>query len=194
MPQAWKIPAGGDLWKVVSRSTVEKADEDAEGGAADTNDFDSNLDTRAKAAVETAVLEIRGAIENCGRSPVSVTAGSVPPEGYYHALAIAAYRLCMPKPSLLAVIMAEGGVYAPVGKLYKDATDWVEQVRRGVSVTVPTDPAGQDYATAVSDTNPAVAGGVRWGDQDGSMADYETGQRTDPQTGAVITLPLDMKT
>jgi hypothetical protein len=106
----WLIPTGDDLWQVVSRSVVEKADEDVEGGTAAGEDLNEALDTRAKKAVEHAVAEIRGAIEAAGKFPISVTAAAVPPEGLQHAMALAAWRLAMPKPTLLATMMAEGGV------------------------------------------------------------------------------------
>lgn len=182
MSQTWLVPAGGDLWQVVSRASVERVNEDSLGGTAGKNSIDETLDTRAKKAVEHAVQEIRGAIEAAGRYPVSLTAGSVPPEAFQYALAVAAWRLCLPVPSLLSVLMADGGMFSPIGTLYKEACDWVKGVRSGARFTEPTDPAGADYQTAVSDSNPAVSG-VRWGDNLADDSEYEAGLTAD---GVVI--------
>lgn len=156
MPADWKVPTGDDIWQVVSRAVVQKMDEDEDGGTFEKNNIDNSLDTRAKKAIEHVVDEIRGAIENAGRSSLSLTEGSVPPEGFQHAIAIAAYRLCLPVPGLLAIVMAEGGVYSPITTLYKDAQQWVKEVNNGRQVIEPTDPAGRDYLTEPSDTNLAV--------------------------------------
>ena len=180
MAQTWTVPAGGDLWQVVSRSVVAKVDEDSAGGKNETNDFDNTLDTRAKKAIEYAVKEIRGAIESAGRYPVSLTAGSVPPEGHQHAIVVAAWRLCLPIPGLLAVIMGDGGAFSPLGMLYKDAQCWVKSLREGGSFTDALDPAGADYRTAIDNNkssltyNPAVSG-IIWGDNLGDDSEYAAG-------------------
>jgi len=174
MSKAWTAPAGDDLWQIVSRSIVEKVNEDADGGKAEGNDFNENIDSRADKAVQYAVQEIRGAIESAGRYPVSITPAAVPPEGFQYALAIAAYRLCMPVPSLLAVIMGDGGAFSPMATLYKEATAWLNVLRAGGSFTMPTDPTGADYLTAVSDSNPAISG-IKWGDSVADDTEYEAG-------------------
>lgn len=174
MAKTWQIPTGGDLWQIVSREVVEKTNEDSAGGTADGNDFDTELDSRAKEAVLHAVAEVRGAIESAGRYPLSVTAGSVPPEGFQHTLAIAAWRLALIKPSLLAVLMAEGGVYAPINQLIKDAKEWIKGLRQGGSFVLPEDPTGFDYTTAVSATNRAISG-IIWGDNLADDTEYEQG-------------------
>ena len=176
--QTWEAPQGSDLWQIVSKPIVEKADEDSAGGTAELNNFDGSLDTRAKKAVEHAVKEVRGAIEACGRYPFSATAATVPPEGVNHTLATAAYRLCMPVPSLLAVLMGDGGQASPMAKLYADAMAWLKGLRDGGSFTEPTDPVGEDWQTAVSDTNPAISG-VVWGDHLADGDEYEAGITAD---------------
>lgn len=174
MAQDWQVPAGGDLWQVVSRELVLKCDEDSEGGKDESEDFNSALDTRAAKAVSHAVAEIRGAIESAGRYPLSVTAGGVPPEAFNHALVIAAWRLCAIKPSLLAVLLADGGESSPMKSLYKEALEWVKMVRNGGSFVLPTDPTGADYTTAVDDENPAISG-IKWGDSTADDTEYDAG-------------------
>ena len=188
MSQTWVIPTGDDLWQVVSRSIVQKVDEDVLGGKNETNDFDGTLDTRAKKAVEYAIKEVRGAIETAGRYPVSLTAGSVPPEGQQHVLAIAAWRLCLPVPGLIAVLMADGGAFSPIGTLYKAACDWVKMIANGGSFTDATNPAGANYRTAIDNNkssatyNPAVSG-LRWGCNLGDDDEFAAGITDD---GVVI--------
>jgi hypothetical protein len=178
MAQAWVIPSGSDLWQVVSRDVVLKSDEDSAGGTNEGGNFNENLDTRAKKAVAHAVEEARGVIRVAGRYPLSVTLASIPPEGEQHILALAAWRLVMTKPGLLAVVMADGGVYAPINQLVKDAKEWLLFLRNGGAVTLPSDPTGADYVTAVSASNPAISG-VKWGDSLADDDEYEAGETED---------------
>lgn len=178
MSQTWTAPAYTDLWQIVSRKVVLKVEEDSAGGADSTNDFDSSLDTRAKEAVAHAVAEVRGAIEACGRYPVSATAATVPPEAVQHTLAIAAWRLCLPVPSLLSVMMADGGMFSPITTLYREAQAWVKSVREGGSFTLPEDPTGVDYTTAVGDENPAISS-IKWGDSLADDDEYAAGVTDD---------------
>lgn len=161
MAQAWKVPTGGDLWKVVSRSVVAKADEDSAGGTASGNDIDQSLDTRAKEAVRLAVEEVRAAVDLGNRTPLSQTAGSVPPEAEQHVLYLAAYTLLSFPPSLLQVLVFDGGVYSPLQKKHDLAQKWLESVRSAEqAATMPTDPETGHGAV------------VRWGDVNGdSTAD-----------------------
>lgn len=174
MAKTWQVPTGDDLWQVVSREVVEKADEDLEGGTNDSGDFNGTLDTRADKAVEHAVAEVRGAIEEGGRFPISVTAGAVPPNGVQHTLAIAAFRLAVVKPGLLAVVMNEGGVYAPINQLLKDAKEWIACLKKGCNIVLPLDPTGADYIAPISTTNPAISG-IKWGDNLGDDDEYAAG-------------------
>lgn len=191
MPKAWTVLTGADLWEVVPREVIEKTDEDAVGGTHEDGDFDSSLDSRAKKAVDHAVAEVRGAIESAQRWPLSVTAGAVPPELVLPTLALAAYRLITVKPSLLAVVMNDGGVYSPLGKLYKEGCDWLAKLRTGANFTAPTDPTGVDYLTAVSADNPAISG-ISWGDSLANDIEYDAGVTED---GIVVsTLTNNMNT
>jgi hypothetical protein len=193
MSQAWTALARGDIWQMVSKKVLLKTDEDSAGGTDATNDLDTSLDTRAAKAIEHAVAEVRGAIEACGRYPVSLTAGTVQPEGVRHSLVLAAYWLCLPVPSLLAVLMNEGGAFSPMGKLYAEAVKWVEFLRTGGSFTMPSDPAGSDYATAIDDDkdsatyNPTVTG-VRWGDGVADDSEFAAGETVN---GEVVGWPYN---
>ena len=93
-------------------------------------------------------------------------------------LAIAAWRLCLPVPSLLAVLMADGGMFSPITTLYKDAMAWLKMVRDGGSFTMPDDPCGADYQTEVSASNPAVTA-IAWGDSLADGDEYAAGITAD---------------
>lgn len=164
MAEDWKVIAGGDLWKVVSRAVVAKADEDSAGGTAAGNNLDSSLDTRASEAVRMAVEEVRAAVGLGRRTPLSETAGSVPPEAERYALYIAAHTLLAYPPSLLQVLVFDGGVMSPLAKLYAEAMKWVEAVRKGAQpVTTPTDPV-DGFQSA-----------FRWGDAQGRSTTDDAG-------------------
>lgn len=175
MATNWKVLTGDDLWKVVSRAVVKKVDEDVDGDTYTNNAIDTSLTTRAKECVRMAIQEIRANIQKGGRVGFSLTPDSVPPEAEWHALAIAAYRLCLPVPGLLAVVMNEGGVFSPLGKMHADALAWCKRTDDGGPVTPPSDPTGEDYETAVSDTNLAVQA-IRWGDAGGTSRAGTAGQ------------------
>lgn len=172
---AWKVPTGDDIWKVVSRSVVLKANSDEDGHSDEGNDLPEDVDTRASEAMRMAVQEVRAAIKQGHRVGVSLTPGSVPPEGEWHTLVIAAFRLILPLPNLLAIVMADGGIYAPLRAMHKDAQDWVKAIGQGEIVEEPVDPAGEDGTTAVSDENPAVSA-VRWGDAQGTSREGTAGE------------------
>lgn len=188
MAKPWTVPTGDDLWQVVSRDVVRKVDEDSAGGTYEANDFDGSLDTRSKKAIDAAVQMIRDAVETGGKYPLSITEGSVPPGATRHALALAAYQLVGPKPSLVSIVMMDGGVSSPLTTLHNDAKKWIADVERGMVVELPEDPCGQDYETAVSDDNPAIRS-IRWGDQVASDTEYEAGE-----TSEGLTLPIDFTT
>lgn len=189
MALAWKVLSGDDLWKVVSRSSVLKVNEDSAGGSAAGNNLNNSLDTRAKEAVRMAVADVRGAVKHGGKTPVSLTVMSVPPEAEWHTLALAAWRFCTPVPGLLSIIMSDGGSFSPISRMVTDANKWLEATRNGQPVTEPTDPTGDDYATAPGDDNPEVRS-VRWGDAQGTSVAGTSGEidmTTDgPWNGATV--------
>jgi len=155
---------GGDLWKVVTRSVVAKANEDSAGGTPEKNNLDGSLDTRATEAVRMAVEEIRAAVALGRRTPLSETEGSVPPEAERFALYIAAHTLLAYPPSLQQVLVFDGGMMSPLAKLYDQASKWLEAVRKGaLPVTTPTDPED------------GFKGAVRWGDAQGRSTTEDAG-------------------
>lgn len=195
MPTNWSVPTGADVRKVLSLLVEEKSNQNtgADYSSADPyNDAEAN---RRDDLVNQAVAELRGRIRQAGRVPLSVTAGSVPAESVRHVLNHAAWQLVISTPSLQMVIVTEKGVSAPFAKFYEEACQYFDKVATGQICPVPpTDPCGQDWTTAVSDANPAIQGGVKWGDVLADDTDYDAGQIT-TSTGGVIYLPsMDMNT
>lgn len=171
MSTNWKVVSGEDLWKVLSRDVVAKANEDSQGGKSETADIDvTGLEDRAEELVNGAIQTVRAAILQGGRTALSATAMSVPPEAERYVWHIAAYELTSSPPSLQQVLIFDGGVYSPRQVLYKEAMGWLERVRNGMQVTAPTD---ED-----EDTTPT---GVRWGDINGT-SDAATAGKVDMTT------------
>lgn len=147
-----------------------------------------DADTQTASAIARVVARVRGAIRAAGRFPLSCTSGTVPPEAESHVYALAIRERAQTTRALSDYILSES-----FRDMAREARDWLDAVAKGGPVTMPDDPTGADYATAVSDHN-APLESVSWGDQYGSDADYEAGSVTDPNTGATLTLPVDMTT
>lgn len=207
MATNWVILTGPDVQQVISVLAQSSTNENLGDSVAPGDELDLAADNRRDKCVVQAVAEVRGAIQSCGRRPLSVTAGAVPPEGEFHALVLAAWRLVNSTPGLARSFLAgDGGAETPLAKMYRDAKEWVwgagtpkqGGLAQGASSVEPTDPTGQDYLTAVDNDpssasyNPAIRG-VRWGDSSGTDIDYARGYAIDPISGAEIPLPENMK-
>lgn len=107
----------------------------------------------AVAALALAVGRVRGTIQTAGRVPVSVTAGSVPPEALQHALVLTVALLTGAFPNLASLVDADGGKTG-FGQLVEQAEQWLDRIEKGASCIGPTDPVGMDGINAVSATNP----------------------------------------
>jgi len=192
MATNWIIPAANDLKKVISHETRESADENTDATANSDSAYEPTLATRSNDLLSEAVVEFRQSVVRGGRYPVSVTAGAVAPEAVAHCLNWAAWRLIIAKPNFKFAIITEGGVWAPFQKLYEQACAYFAGIVAGKTFTLPTDPTGRDYLTAIdATTNPAIQS-VRWGDSYGSADDYAAGQHVDSD-GNITELPLDFK-
>lgn len=187
MAIAWTVLTGADIRKVINAT----AQTDTNENLADTTEPGSELDTdeanRRNECVEQAVKAVRGAIRSAGRFPFSVTADSVPPEGEWHTLVIAAWRLVNSTPGLVKSFLAgDGGAETPLARMYKEAMCWVYGdgtpkqggLAQGAMFEPPTDPVGEDWSTAVSDSNLAITG-IRWGDSVADDAEYDAGVTED---------------
>lgn len=174
----WTVITGNDVWKVLSSKVLDKADEGVNGELDETNDLADVVlaDTRRGQLASEAVAEFRGAIRSAGKYPLSLTAGSVPPECARHVLNLAAYQLINSTPNLGMAIITEKGASNPFQTFYNEAVRYLESLRSGRTITLPDDPTGQDYETAVSDDNPALRP-IRWSDSNATDLEYEAGER-----------------
>jgi len=183
----WVSLDGSDLSQVLSPDVLARQDWNV--GAKDGEPFDPDKPTGSDAAVAIAVAALRGAVQNAGRCPLSVQEDSVPPGSVMHVLALAAWAFVRGRPSVVPVVLES---MQSLSEARRKAEAWLERVRTGATVEEPSWPAGADYATPVSASNPSVDGaGVAWGDLYGDDADYAAGQRTDPASGQQVALPVD---
>jgi hypothetical protein len=111
------------------------------GAVQSTGNPDDNQDTQTEklqAAIDAVVARIRGAIQVGNRTPLSATAGSVPPEGKQHTLNLAVELLVASTPNMNFAIkeIFEG--------MLKESKEWLKNLRMGVPVEYPTDPATSD--------------------------------------------------
>jgi hypothetical protein len=192
MATNWVTLTGKDIAQVLNWNSVLKANQNlAEGTNADIppDQTDITLANRRDQIVQNVISEVRSAIQQADRYPISVTPNTVPPGSENHVLSIAAWRLLNSTPNLNMAILTEKGVSTPFAQFYRDGQAWLSELAKGASIVNPTDPAGVDYLTAVSDSNPAVSG-IYWGDLQGDDADYENEYRLDA-AGNRIPLPAD---
>lgn len=174
MATNWKTPAPADLQKVMSALVLGATDANTSPNAAPNAPIDPNAARRQQDTLTLTIQNIRGAIQNTGRYPLSVTPGSVPPEAEQYALVLAADIMTAATPRMDMVVASVTGMYVPWKDLVKDAKTWLKSVQDGDSVTTPTDPTGQDYLTPVTADNPAIQA-THWGDMYGTDSQYAAG-------------------
>ena len=158
MATNWLIPSASDIAKVIAASILAKANENTDAQSlaavmADPNsraNYDPTLDDRATDQIALAVAQFRGAIQNCGKQPLSLTTGSVPPEVFKHVLSLAAYGLVSSTLNLQYVISTEKGDISPLAANFRVANAYLEAITKGRVVVPPSDPTGRDYLTAIN--------------------------------------------
>lgn len=148
MATNWTVPSPDDVKSAFGSIFVEQ-------------DNGEDFDPTATATfwLPVIVAEVRGTIQNANRTALSLTAGSVPPEGKVHVLVLVAEAILVNTPRLVGYIVMEGE-NGPMARMIIAARKWLEVVQKGQSVTDPTDP---DPATLPS--------GVQWGDDSGEGTD-----------------------
>jgi hypothetical protein len=187
MATNWTELVGSDVRRVLTAATQSDPNQNLAEGTLDGDYLDTAEDNRRDEALTEAIKLVRGAIRTAGRYPYSVTAAAIPPEGEWHTLVIAAWRLINSTPGLARSFLAgDGGAETPLAKMYKEAIEWIDGcgvpkaggLRQGALFTLPSDPVGVDWETAVSADNVAISG-IRWGDNLGSDNDYALGYDED---------------
>lgn len=135
--------------KVLNLTVFNGANQNLGEDVAENQAYDPDLPNRAEELLALSVAQVRAAIQISGSVPLSLTAGSVPPEGERYALDIAAYQLVISTPNLKMVIITDKGTSSPFAIFYREAMDWVEMVRKGIGITPPNDPCGADYVSPI---------------------------------------------
>jgi hypothetical protein len=148
VPTNWKVPTVDDAQTLLSSIIV---------GAA--NELDSGGTERLEKILTIVVDEVRGAILAAGVVPLSITDGSVPSEGVRPTLMLAVGDLVNSTPQLQQFTQSDW-----LNQGLKSARDWLESVKKGQSVTIPTDP-DPDF-----ELNPD------WGDFSGLQVDGVAGK------------------
>jgi len=144
MPSAWIVPTWDHLTKVIATAVQAKANENVGTEVTPEAAYDPDSADRKEELLNLVIAEFRGAIIAGGRIPLSQTLGSVPPECVVHVLSATAYRLVTSTPNLQAVLMSEGGLYAPLAQLYADARHMLKELAAGRVVTMPLDPEDEE--------------------------------------------------
>lgn len=140
MATNWKVPVAVDVNKVLSLMVQQRSNENVNEDAVPDSPLDPGYSDRKASLLDLVVAEFRGALISGGRTPLSQTDASVPPECEVHVLAATAFRLVNSMPNLQMVLMADGGVYAPLAVLHTEALAMLKRLRDGMPVTYPTDP------------------------------------------------------
>lgn len=190
MATNWIAVSGKDIAAVLNLDIIKKANQnlDPENQPANS-ETDTDEANRRDELVLECIREVRAAIQTGGRYPLAVTPDTVPPGFKRIVLNMAAWQLINSTPNLNMAILTQNGVSTPFAKFYDESTKVVDGLRKGSSFPLPTDPTGQDYTNAISDTNPAITG-VQWGDITADDSDYEQGYFT-TSGGVDINLPVD---
>lgn len=163
MATNWITLVGADLGMVIAAGIEDKVNENLGDHVEPGRELDLSADNRRDALLEMAVGRIRGAIQNGGRVPISVTAFSIPKEAKIYALMLAAMPLVQSTPSLAKeFLVGQDGRKTSFERMYDRAEEWLMKVEAGLNVTYPTDPVGRDGITAVTDSNPLFQA-VRFG-------------------------------
>lgn len=102
----------------------------------DSNRADSG-DSKLKTILSFVVERVRAAVVSGSRNSVSATPGSVPPDGLQHTLYLAARALLNTIPTASASLNATSDFVKQCDK----AEDWLSELRKGLRVTPPIDPA-----------------------------------------------------
>lgn len=126
MASNWTVVTSADVRAVLCDPAVEKAN----------NIGASDVTTRLDSLIAMVTERVRGVIRNSGRNTVSATALSVPPEAKQHAAVLVGRALINAVPTMAAVMESSTEWSSYVGK----AEAWLDAVKSGMRVTVPTDP------------------------------------------------------
>lgn len=138
--KAWVVPVRADLSKVLSWEAIAEADQNTAAGTDPAEETDTAQPTRASTLLAAEADELRSRVQQCGKVPLSLTDGSVPPVAFMHVLYAAAYKLVGSTPSLAAKQLLDMKMDSPLAQGYKRASEFYDKVSKGFNVDFPTDP------------------------------------------------------
>lgn len=151
----WVALTAVDLKNIALLDLLDRADENTDANAVAGDEIEQARLTRRTFWAAQAVAQCRAAVLQGGRTALSLTAGTIPPEAVAHMATWAAWRLLNAVPGR----NDEGPVSAVLNdpstsdlrRFYDEAVAYLKGIERGDSVTPPTDP------------DPSFEGGVRFG-------------------------------
>lgn len=138
---AWYVPAQTDLYQVMAAEVLVKFDANLTPNPNPPGTpVDYSLPTRSGGMLFNYVDQIRQAVQTGNKVPLSVTLNSIPPEAVPHVLNMTAWQLANSTPSIQFAVLTEKGSSSPLLSLYEAGQKWMEAVRKGLTVTYPSDP------------------------------------------------------
>lgn len=157
MATNWLIITGRDIVKVIAIEVFSKSNENVDQDSIDAQlaentlrQYDPDVSNRADEQVIFAVNQFRAAIQLSNKSPLSVTAGALPPEAVKHALYMAAFGLVNSTPNLQMVVLTDKGAVSPLADNFKKADAYLQKLCKSGQCVPPSDPTGRDYLTAIN--------------------------------------------
>jgi hypothetical protein len=113
------------------------------------NEILSDGNTRGQALLSLIIDRIRSTIRTARRTPLSLTANSIPSESQTHCYALTLQMLVGSNANLARYVVSEAGAgKTPLALLIDEAHEWLKSVRDGKSVGYPSDP-DNSFRTAV---------------------------------------------
>jgi len=143
MATNWYIPSTDDVATVMSGVVVGAVQQT--GTSDNTSD---NQTAKIQTAINMVVARIRVEITNGNRTPLSLTAGSIPPEAQQHCLNLVVELLVNSTPNM-GFAVKDGFT-----EMLKDSKQWLRDTTNGSPSTYPSDPQMTD-----SQGNVAADGG-----------------------------------
>ena len=202
MPTNWVVPTVQSLATILDQTLIDQCNQNV---PTIPGPLDYTQPNQAGLLLALEIQTIQSYIISSGRFPLSLTPSAIPPESEIHCLVSVVFKLVVSTPSTLQQLLTQDESF-PLARQFAAAQVFFKQLREApseLSLVLPTDPTGVDYATAPTSTNnliptvtPAVnlqVHAVWWGDQYGTVEEYEAGVHTviqSPNSGPNWTVPL----
>ena len=205
MATNWIVPTVQSLATILDQPLIDQCNQNI---PSIPGPLDYSKPNQAAQLLALEVQTIQSYIISSGRFPLSLTPGAIPPESEIHCLVSVVFKLVISTPSVLQQLLTQNENF-PLARQFAAAQEFFKQLREApseLSLVLPTDPTGVDYATAPITTNNLLPGtqpnlqvhAVWWGDQYATVDEYEAGVHTvinavGPNWTAPVA-PLDLNT